>query len=243
MAGPWRQTLREAHETSKRSLPPRPQTPSKSRRWRHPSSPRDQGREPLQATQTGWRPDAASCRCTACAVVCADGGRAAHTGPQARLRAAASWSRCSPTQSRTAAVYARGNASRSSPCAGFDTDPASRLSCRPAPASPTPCQDADPQALLPHPLRNDADNGGTAAPTSQEPHQPPVPKVPCAPTGSVHPETSASCGPVATSPDPLIRPLAEAKNRTTRVLPNPDNSCAYDSSPLAGCGIASSELT
>ena len=41
--------------------------------------------------------------------------------------------------------------------------------------------------------------------------------------------TSASCGPVATSSGSSIRPLAGAKNRTTRVLPNPDNSGAYDS--------------
>src|SRR5215468_3731805 len=93
-----------------------------------------------------------------------------------------------------------------------------------------PCQDADPKARPAHPLRNDADNGGTAAPTPPESHQPPVPKVPCAPTGSVHPETSASCGPVATSSGSSIRPLAGAKDRTTRVLPNPDNSCAYDNS-------------
>ncbi|HLK80216.1 MAG TPA: hypothetical protein VKT99_01795, partial [Xanthobacteraceae bacterium] len=46
--------------------------------------------------------------------------------------------------------------------------------------------------------------------------------------GSKRPETSASCGPVATSPGSSIRPLAGAENRTTRVLPNPDNSCAYD---------------
>src|SRR5499427_8947291 len=70
--------------------------PSKSRQWRHPGSPPDQGRKPLQATQTDWRPDAASCRCTACAVVCADAGRADRTRPQARRRATAFWSRCSP---------------------------------------------------------------------------------------------------------------------------------------------------
>src|SRR5215471_13212158 len=74
----------------------------------------------------GWRPDAASCRRTACAVVCADAGRADRTGPQARLHAAASWSRCSPTQSYVAAANARGNASRSSPYGGSGTDPASR---------------------------------------------------------------------------------------------------------------------
>src|SRR5262249_60855660 len=172
-------------------------------------------------------PDAASCRCTACAVVCADAGRAGPTVPQALLRAAASWSRCSPSQSHAAAECARGNASRSSPCGGSGTDPASRRSCRPAPVSLTPCQDADPQAQPAHPLRNDADSAGTAAPTSPESHQPPVPKDPCAPTGSLHPETSASCGPVATSSDPLIRPLAGAQNRTTRVLPNPDNPSAH----------------
>src|SRR5215471_640873 len=95
-----------------------------------------------------------------------------------------------------------------------------------------PCQDADPQARQTHPLRNDADNVGIAVPTFLKSHQPLVPRVPCAPTGSIQCETSASCGPVATPSGSLIRPLAEAKNRTTRVLPNPDNSCAYDNGPL-----------
>src|SRR5215468_4821607 len=81
-----------------------------------------------------------------------------------------------------------------------------------------PCQDADPQARQTHPLRNDADNVGIAVPTFLKSHQPLVPRVPCAPTGSIQCETSASCGPVATPSGSLIRPLAEAKNRTTRVL-------------------------
>ncbi|MBI2802877.1 MAG: DUF3987 domain-containing protein, partial [Gammaproteobacteria bacterium] len=46
--------------------------------------------------------------------------------------------------------------------------------------------------------------------------------------GSIHPETSASCGPVATSSGSSSLLLRRAQNRTTRVLPNPDNSCAYD---------------
>jgi hypothetical protein len=37
---------------------------------------------------------------------------------------------------------------------------------------------------------------------------------------SKHPEISASCGPIATSPGSFLGLLAEAENRTTRVLPN-----------------------
>ena len=36
----------------------------------------------------------------------------------------------------------------------------------------------------------------------------------------------------------LIRLLTEAENRTTRVLPNPDNSCATDNGYLAACGVS-----
>jgi hypothetical protein len=48
----------------------------------------------------------------------------------------------------------------------------------------------------------------------------PMPTVPSAPIGSKHPETSAFCGPVATSSGSSLSLLAEAENRTTRVLPN-----------------------
>ncbi len=55
------------------------------------------------------------------------------------------------------------------------------------------------------------------------------------PSGLEHPETSASCGPVATLPGSSPRSFAGPRNRTTRVLPNPDNSCAYDRPPLRVC--------
>src|SRR5258707_8241444 len=58
--------------------------------------------------------------------------------------------------------------------------------------------------------------------------QPPSSKVSPHPSGSTQRETSASCGLVATPSGSSIRPLTGAQNRTTRVLPNPDNSCAYD---------------
>jgi hypothetical protein len=41
---------------------------------------------------------------------------------------------------------------------------------------------------------------------------------------------SSSYGPVATLPGSSPRSCAGQENRTTRVLPNPDNSCAYDRS-------------
>src|SRR5207248_7626823 len=70
----------------------------------------------------------------------------------------------------------------------------------------------------------------TGAPTF--PAAPPLPSstAPAVPNGSKRPETSAFVGPVATSPASSIRLQPEAENRTTRVLPNPDNSCATDKS-------------
>jgi hypothetical protein len=44
--------------------------------------------------------------------------------------------------------------------------------------------------------------------------------------GSTRSKTSASCGPPAISSGSSIRLPTEARNRTTRVLPNADNSCA-----------------
>src|SRR5258708_3070540 len=93
-----------------------------------------------------------------------------------------------------------------------------------------PCPAADrpaPQARLPH---TGPDTAGTAAPTSPKPPRPPSSTAAPPPSGSIRPETSASCGPVATLPGSSIRLPSEAENRTTRVLPNPDNSCAIDTS-------------
>jgi hypothetical protein len=142
--------------------------------------------------------------------------------------AASSWSRCSPSQSCAAAASARESASPSNPGDGSGTGRASRRSRPPAPAWPKPCPDADPPARQGRLPRNAGDSAGTAAPSTPKARPPPSPIAPCAPSGSKHRETSASSGPVATSSGSSIRLPTEAQNRTTRVLPNPDNSCASD---------------
>jgi hypothetical protein len=88
-----------------------------------------------------------------------------------------------------------------------------------------------PRALLP---RSVAGNVGTAAPSNPRSRQLPARKVLSLSTGSTHRKTSPSCGPVAMLSGSSIRLPTEAGNRTTRVLPNPDNSCATDS----GCSFS-----
>src|SRR5580692_3820312 len=96
-----------------------------------------------------------------------------------------------------------------------------------------PCQAAD-RPARPAPLPHSGpDAAGTAAPTSPKPRRPPSSTAPPPPSGSIRPETSASCGPVATLPGSSICLHGEAENRTTRVLPNPDNPCATDRCPAA----------
>jgi hypothetical protein len=63
-----------------------------------------------------------------------------------------------------------------------------------------------------------AASAGTVAPTPQVFLQLPPPTAPSFPIDSVRPETSASCGPVATLSGSLSRSCAGLKNRTTRVL-------------------------
>src|SRR4030095_13229081 len=89
---------------------------------------------------------------------------------------------------------------------------------------PTACR-TDPEALLP---RSGAGNGGTAAPNTLISRQLLGRKVLSPSTGSTHHKTSPSCGPVAMLSGSSIRLQPEAENRTTRVLPNPDNPCATD---------------
>src|SRR5262249_38254936 len=126
----------------------------------------------------------------------------------------------------------RRNASHSSLDTPPDKAPASDPAPAPAPASATACRAGRQQAPQAHPPRSGPGTAGTGAPTLPATPQPPSSTVPPPPSGSTRHETSASCGPVATSPGSSIRPLAGAKNRTTRVLPNPDNSCAYDTAVL-----------
>ena len=200
--------------------PPPPERPNRPRWWHRPSSRSGRARVRPQATQTGLRPGAASCPRTACAAACAGGDRAVSHARPSRPYAAASSPTCSPTGSYTALAGARGNASRSSPSGGSDTHRASSQSRRPAPASPRPCLAAGRSVLPARPPRSGPGNAGTAAPTSPKPRRLPMPTVPSAPIGSKHPETSAFCGPVATSSGSSLSLLAEAENRTTRVLPN-----------------------
>src|SRR5207237_3658300 len=88
---------------------------------------------------------------------------------------------------------------------------------------------------LRRPLQTAPGNVAPAAPTGPAALPPPSSIAPAAPNGSKRPETSASCGPVATSSGSSIRLQPEAENRTTRVLPNPDNSCATDSTSCGEC--------
>src|SRR5204862_6466208 len=96
------------------------------------------------------------------------------------------------------------------------------------PAWAKACQPAGRSDRRARPPRSDPDSAGTGAPTSPADSLPPSLTARQPPSGSIRPQTSSSCGPVATLPGSSIRPLAGAQNRTTRVLPNPDNSCAYD---------------
>jgi hypothetical protein len=202
--------------------------PNRSRWWRHPSSRSDRARLAPQARHSGCHPDAATCPCMACWAAGADAPRAASPAPPSRPRAAASWSRCSPSQSCAAPASARESASPSSPGDDSGTAPASRRSHRPEPASHRPGPAACRSALLALPPRSAGDSAETAAPSTPTARQHPAPTAPCVLTGSKHRETSASCGPLATSSGSSIRLPMEAENRTTRVLPNPDNSCATD---------------
>src|SRR5689334_11884670 len=97
----------------------------------------------------------------------------------------------------------------------------------------------DPRHLPP---RTAPGNVGIGAPTFPATRRPPSSTTPAAPSDSRRPETSAFSGPVATSPGSSIRLHPEAQNRTTRVLPNPDNSCANDTSRKSGCEIASNDI-
>src|SRR5262249_2371642 len=123
-----------------------------------------------------------------------------------------------------ALVCAGGIATCPSPCGACVTQPPSMPPGRPAPAEPTLCRVGDRPIRQALPPQTGAGSAGTVVPKLPESRQPPLPRVPCAPIGSKHPETFASCGPVATSPGSSIRLHSEAENRTTRVLPNPDNS-------------------
>jgi putative resolvase len=104
--------------------------------------------------------------------------------------------------------------------------PASAQRPPPEPASVTACRAARQKAPPPRPPRNGPDIGGTAAPTSQAARRLPSSTARPDPGGSKHPETSASCGPSSRG----------TENRTTRVLPNPGNSCAYDITVCPRCG-------
>src|SRR6202158_35564 len=200
--------------------PPPPERPNRPRWWHRPSSRSGRAGARPRATQTGWRPGAASCPRTACAAACDGEDRGVSHARPSRPYAAASSPTCSPTGSYAALAGARGSASRSSQGGGSDTHRASTRSHRPAPALPRPCPAAGRQVLPVRPPRSEPGTAGTAVPTSPTPLLLPMPTVPFAPIGSKHPETSASCGPVATSPGSFLGLLAEAENRTTRVLPN-----------------------
>src|SRR6516165_4892042 len=213
---------------SMQSLPPRKETPNRPRSWRHPSSQSGRARVAPQARQSDCRPGAASSQCTVCEVVCADARHAVgHVTPDEPPVAASSQT-CSSSESYAASADARGNASRSSHGNASCTRPAATPPCRSAPVgqrpSPAVYQKA-PEALPP---RSACDNVGTAVPSSPRSRRPPVRKALSPSTGSAHHKTSPSCGPVATSSGSSIRLQPEAENRTTRVLPNPDNSCATD---------------
>src|ERR1041384_8514304 len=85
------------------------------------------------------------------------------------------------------------------------------------------------------PPRTAPGNVGTVAPTFPKALRPPSSTALVVPSGSKRRETSAFSGPVATSPGSSIRLQPEAENRTTRVLPNPDNSWAIDPAPSGPC--------
>src|SRR4029453_14323843 len=86
---------------------------------------------------------------------------------------------------------------------------------------------AAPHALQPH---NAPDSAETAAPSTPATLPPPAPTTPDAPSGSKHREISAFSGPVAIPSGSSRCPLDSkaTEHRTSRVLPNPDNSCATD---------------
>jgi hypothetical protein len=107
----------------------------------------------------------------------------------------------------------------------FQHQPKGRV---PEPAWATACPAVGRSGPQARPPRSDRGSAETAAQTCPKARLPPASTARPAPSGSKHPETSASCGPVATlsgSSPPLLR---KRSNRTTRVLPNPDNSSAYD---------------
>src|SRR5262249_46895292 len=113
---------------------------------------------------------------------------------------------------------------------------------RPEPVSPTPGQVVYRSAPPNPPRRNDRDSAGTVAPNIPATLPPPSPTAPSSPIGSTHPETSAFSGPVAMSPDSSPRLLAGRQNRTTRVLPNPDNSSASDRPRFRACSTRGRSL-
>jgi len=243
MASP---SSRTPPDTPERSMPfplPRPERPNRPRWWHRPSSRSGRVPAPPQATQTGSHPGAASSPHTACAAACGGGDRAAWHAPPGRPCAVASSPTCNPTGSYAAPASARGNASRSSPGGGSDTPRASSRSRRPEPASPRPCPAAGRSVPPSRPPRSDPGNAETAAPTSPKPLLLPSPTVPFAPIGSKRPETSASCGPVATSSGSSLSLLTEAENRTTRVLPNRTTRLLSTGGNRRGDGAASCGYT
>jgi hypothetical protein len=172
---------------------------------------------------------AASCPHRASAPACADGLRAAEPTQPDPNDEAASWSRCSSTRTRATSPDARGNASRSSPGNACGIAPVSIPDGPPGPASQTPCQVVCRQVPPDLPPRSDPASAGTDAPNSPESRLLPAPTTSAPRSGPKHPETSSSCGPAATLSDPSPSPLEQLQNRTSRVLRNPDISCANDS--------------
>ena len=76
--------------------------------------------------------------------------------------------------------------------------------------------------------RPDRPDRGTSARSSPVSPPPPAPITASPPISKEHHETSASVSPGATVSGSYPRLPMETVNRTTRVLPNPDNSCATD---------------
>ena len=151
----------------------------------------------------------------------------------ARPCATASSPRCSPTGTRDRAPGARENASRSSPdSASRYSSSISRPHRRRHPLRRRLAEPSVDKPFQPVLLVAVAGSAGTAAPTSPAARPPPASTAPPPPSGSTRPRNFCilrSCSHAVRFIAPL---LCGAQNRTTRVLPNPDNSCAYDSSGL-----------
>ena len=112
--------------------------------------------------------------------------------------------------------------------AGFGTARAPIRSGRPARGARTPCR-AFGRTIRPgHRPRSGAGSGGSSARSSPASPPPPAQTGVVPASAPAHSETSASCVPVATSSGSSRSLPTERPNRTTRVLPKLDTSCASD---------------